>query len=160
MSYANDMTRTAKQPTSRDRTAADAELASVLRISVMRLARRMRQQRSEHGLTLTQLSALSMLDRHGPSTPGELAAHEKVQPPSMTRVLAHLEQLDLVERAPHPSDGRQVLVALTAAARGVLTEDRRRREAWLVDQLADLTNVELEALGTAAPVLDRLAGAR
>jgi DNA-binding MarR family transcriptional regulator len=135
-------------------------LASVLRISVMRLARRMRQQRSESGLTLTQLSALSMLDRQGPSTPGELAAHEKVQPPSMTRVLTHLEQLGLVERAPHPTDGRQVLIALTAAARAVLTEDRRRREAWLADHLADLTGAEREALRVAAPMLDRLAGAR
>ena len=153
MSYANDMTRAPVR-------AADAELASVLRITVMRLARRMRQQRSESGLTLTQLSALSMLDRHGPSTPGELAAHEKVQPPSMTRVLAHLEELGLVERAPHPRDGRQVLVALTAAASAVLAEDRRRREAWLVDHLADLTGVERDALRVAAPVLDRLAGAR
>ncbi len=70
MSYANDMPASS--------TAVDTELASVLRISVMRLARRLRAERSESDLTLTQLSALSALERHGPITPGALAAHEKV----------------------------------------------------------------------------------
>src|SRR6266567_3905911 len=130
-------------------TVADAELSSVLRLGVMRLARRLRQERSDSTLTLTQLSALGTLNRHGPCTPGDLAAHEKVQPPSMTRVLAHLEERGLVARAPHPTDRRQVLVALTDEARAVLTEDRRRREAWLVAHLADLSNTEREALRAA-----------
>src|SRR4051794_33942565 len=120
-------------------SVADSELSSALRISVMRLARRLRHQRSESGLTLTQLSVLATLDRHGPMTLGELADTEKVQPPSMTRVIARLEAGALVVRAPHPSDGRQVLVALSDAARAVLREDRRRREAWLVDHLSELT---------------------
>jgi DNA-binding MarR family transcriptional regulator len=141
-------------------TVADAELSSVLRLGVMRLARRLRLERSESGLTLTQLSALGTLDRHGPCTPGELAAHEKVQPPSMTRVLSHLEERGLVARAPHPTDRRQVLVALTDGARAMLIEDRRRREAWLVAHLADLSADEREALRAAVPVLERLAAAR
>ena len=151
MSYANDMPRT---------TLADTELAGSLRIGVMRLARRLRQERSEHGLTLTQLSALATLDRNGPSTPGELAALEKVQPPSMTRVVGHLEQAGLVVRTPHPSDGRQVLVALTPAARELILETRRRREAWLVEHLGELSADERAALRAAAPVIERLAAAR
>jgi DNA-binding MarR family transcriptional regulator len=141
-------------------TTADTELSSSLRIAVMRLGRRLRSQRAESGLTLTQLSVLSSLDRHGPSTPGELAVLEKVQPPSMTRVVARLEELGLLSRAAHPTDGRQVLVALTADARALLREDRRRREAWLVAHLADLTVDERAVLCAAAPILDRLAAAR
>jgi DNA-binding MarR family transcriptional regulator len=141
-------------------TVADAELSSVLRMGVMRLSRRLRQERSESGLTMTQLSALGTLNRHGPCTPGELAALERVQPPSMTRVLTHLEELGLVARAAHPTDRRQVLVALTDSARAVMTEDRRRREAWLVAHLADLTVEQREALRAAVPVLERLAAAR
>jgi DNA-binding MarR family transcriptional regulator len=150
MSYGNDMGRT---------TVADAELSSVLRLGVMRLARRLRQERSDASLTLTQLSALGTLSRLGPCTPGELAAHEKVQPPSMTRVLSHLEERGLVARAQHPTDRRQVLVTLTDAAWAVLTEDRRRREAWLVAHLAGLSVAERDALRAAVPVLERLAAA-
>jgi DNA-binding MarR family transcriptional regulator len=138
-------------------TLADSELSSVLRISVMRLGRRLRSQRSASGMTLTQLSALSALGRHGPSTPSELAAHERVQPPSMTRVIAALEERGLVFRVPHPTDRRQVLVDLTEAAEAMLLEDRRRREAWLVEHLATLTAEERAILAAAAPILDRLA---
>ena len=138
-------------------TLADTELSSVLRISVMRLARRLRSERSSADLTLTQISALSALERQGPSTPSELAAHERVQPPSMTRVIAALEERGLVVRGPHPTDGRQVLVAATDRARAMLREDRRRREAWLVDHLCDLTPDERAVLQAAAPILDRLA---
>jgi DNA-binding MarR family transcriptional regulator len=148
MSYAYDMSRT---------TSADTELASVLRLSVMRLARRLRHERAETALTLTQLSALSAIDRHGAMTPGELAAHERVQPPSMTRVLAVLEERGLVSRIPHPTDGRQSIVSATDAARALLREDRRRREAWLVGRLAELTEAERAALRAVAPILDRLA---
>src|SRR5215212_8840967 len=93
----------------------ETELSSALRISVMRLSRRMRQERSaESGLTATQLAAMATLRRHGPLTAGELAGHEKVSPPSMTRILGHLSDLGLVDRRSHPSDGRQVLVELSA----------------------------------------------
>jgi DNA-binding MarR family transcriptional regulator len=136
----------------------DTELASTLRISVMRLARRLRAERAETGLTLTQLSTLAALERHGPSTPGVLAEFEKVQPPSMTRIVSSLEQRGLVERSAHPTDGRQVVVSATDDARDLLRADRRRREEWLSRQLAAMTTEEREALRAVAPLLERLAG--
>jgi DNA-binding MarR family transcriptional regulator len=135
-----------------------AELASVLRLSVMRLGRRLRKERSDGSLTPSQLAVLGTLERQGPLTPRELAAHEKVQPPSMTRILAGLEALGLVDRAPHPRDGRQVLMSLTRAARELVDEDRRRRDAWLARQLGELTPAERETLRSAAELLARLAG--
>src|SRR6476661_524153 len=94
-------------------TSADTALASTLRLSVMRLARRLRSMRTDTSLTLSQLAALATLDRHGPLTPGELAAHEKVQPPSMTRLLAVLEAAGLVTRTAHATDGRQVIMTVS-----------------------------------------------
>ena len=146
MSYANDM------PT----VTQTAALASQLRVSVMRLARRLRAERAAHALTLTQIAALATLEREGPLCPGELAAHEQVQPPSMTRVLLALEEQKLIARSPHPSDGRQHVVTLTAAARELLREDRRRREAWLAQRLIELTAEERDILRQAVPLIDRL----
>ena len=135
----------------------DTELASVLRLAVMRLARRMRAERADTALTLSQLSSLATLERHGPMTPRDLAAAERVQPSSMTRMLASLEQDALVLRTPHPSDGRQVLLAASDSGTALLREDRRRREAWLARQLAVLGPDDVEVLRRAAAVLDRLA---
>jgi DNA-binding MarR family transcriptional regulator len=146
MSYANDMPTMVKT----------AELASLLRVSVMRLSRRLRAERPDYGLTLTQIATLGTIDRHGPLTPREIADHEKVRPPSMTRILAHLEERGLIDRTPHPSDGRQHLVSLTSEARGLLREDRRRREAWLAVHLAQLTQEERDILRAAAPIIDRI----
>ena|SRR2546428_2187595 len=137
-------------------TAADSALASALRLSVVRLNRRLRAQRADSSVTLTQLAALSTLKAHGPLTPGELAAHEKVQPPSMTRVLAALEERGLVVRRPHPTDGRQALVELTGAGRELLAREVRMREAWLSRRLAELTADEREVLRAASAVIDKL----
>jgi DNA-binding MarR family transcriptional regulator len=134
----------------------NAELASAMRVSVMRLSRRLRSERSDHGLSLTQIATLATLDRHGPLTPRELADHERVQPPSMTRILAGLEERHLITRTPHASDGRQHLCALTPAAVELLREDRRRRDAWLALRLAELTPGERDVLRAAAPLLDRI----
>jgi DNA-binding MarR family transcriptional regulator len=134
----------------------DTELAAELRTTVMRLARRLRRMRADNALSLGQLAALGTLDRHGPMTPGELAEHERVQPPSMTRIVKDLEAAGLVERTAHPTDGRQVVVTVTAAGSALLREDRREREAWLAQRLRDLTPAEREALRAAADVLDRL----
>src|ERR1700747_2975173 len=102
-------------------TRSDAGLASALRISVSRLARRLRAERLARGVGLelsdTQLAALAALERHEAMTPGELAEHEKVQPPSMTRVIAVLEERGLVRRAPHATDRRQVILTVTAGRR-------------------------------------------
>ena len=137
-------------------TRADTELASALRMSVMRLARRLRAHRLDSGLSLTQLGALATLDAHGAMTPRELAEHEKVQPPSVTRVIAALESRGLATRTPHPTDGRQQIVAPTAAGRALLREDGRQREVWLARQLATLTAEERDVLRAAAPILQRL----
>ena len=136
-----------------------AELASSMRVSVMRLSRRLRVERADHGLTLTQISVLATLDRHGPLTPRELVQHERVQPPSMTRTLAGLEERALIVRTPHASDGRQHLISLAAPAAALLREDRRRRDAWLAQRLAELTQAERDVLRAAAPIIDRITSA-
>ncbi len=140
------------------RTSLDtAALAHELRLAVMRLSRRLRNQRVDRSVTLTQLAALSTLQRHGPMSPGELATHERVQPPSMTRVVVALEGMGLVSRTPHPTDGRQVVIDLTPAAVGLLADEARAREAWLSGQLQQLTSEERETLREAALIMDKLA---
>ena len=138
-------------------TRQDSELASALRLAVMRLARRMRAERTDTSLTLSQLAALATLERHGAMTPRDLAAAERVQPPSLTRLAASLEQQGLITRTPHASDGRRVLLAVSASGVALLREDRRRREAWLAQQLAGLEPEERAVLKHATTVLDRLA---
>jgi DNA-binding MarR family transcriptional regulator len=139
----------------------DATLATALRISVSRLARRLRVERlvpelAEPALSDTQLAALATLKRHGAMTPGELAEHEKVQPPSMTRVIAALADWDLVTRSPDPTDRRQVILSVTGTGRELVHQVRRRREAWLARRLAELTPQERAALLAAAPILEKL----
>jgi DNA-binding MarR family transcriptional regulator len=124
----------------------------------MRLARRMRAQRADTSLTLSQLAALATLERHGALSPGELAAHEKISPPSTTRLIAALESAGLVVRTAHPTDGRQVSLAVSPAGVALLREDRRRRDVWLAQRLKDLDAEERAVLARAAGILDRLAG--
>jgi DNA-binding MarR family transcriptional regulator len=137
--------------------AVTADLAHDLRLAVMRLARRLRQQRADHGLPLGQLSALATLERLGPLTPGALAQHEQVRPPSMSKVLAALAAGGLIDRVADPSDGRQQLVSLTPAARTLLREDRRRRDEWMAALLLDLDASDRALLASALPVLGVLA---
>lgn len=138
---------------------SDADLAVTLRIAVSRLARRIRAERAAKGLpelSDTQFAALAALARQAGMTPGELAAHEKVQPPSMTRVIAVLEERGLLARAPDPTDKRQVMLTATAAGRSLVGQVRRLREAWLARRLAELSAQERSVLRAAAPVLDKL----
>lgn len=132
--------------------------AHELQVAVMRLARRLRAERGDHGLTLTQLACLATLHRHGPMTPGDLAAHERVQPPSMTRTVTGLADRGLVTRETDPDDGRQVVVSLTEQGGELLARDRAQREQWLSRQMSELTPQERETLERAASLLDRLAG--
>jgi DNA-binding MarR family transcriptional regulator len=136
---------------------SEDQLTSSLRIAVMRLARRLRAEKSDDTLTLTQLSALASLAKYGPLSPTALAEIERVQPPSMTRIIAHLEQLGLATRVAHPSDRRQSVIELAAAGRDRIAEDRRRSRAWLARVLADLDEQDRAALEAAVPLLERLA---
>ena len=140
---------------------SDPGLATALRISVSRLARRLRVERAaaalgEPDLSETQLAALATLERHGAMTPGELAEHEKVQPPSMTRVISALVDSQLVRREPHVSDRRQVVLTATDAGRDLVIRARRRREEWLARRLKELPPAERATLRAAAPILEKL----
>lgn len=150
MSYANDM------PTADLRT--DAGLASELRAGVMRLRRRLVAERHpDNDLSIPQMVVLGLLVRLGDQAVGELARAERVQPPSMTRTVNCLEEGGYVERRPHETDGRQVVVTITDAGRAAVLADRQRRDAWLSQRLAELTPAERAALREAAPILARLA---
>ena len=116
-----------------------SELASSLRPSLLRLTRLVRLQRVDMSVGLTQLSALFALNKLGPLSAGELANYERVQPPSMTKVLSSLEERELVRREPHPSDRRQAIISITDEGRALLDSERRSRDAWLSRQLDTLT---------------------
>jgi DNA-binding MarR family transcriptional regulator len=132
-------------------------LASALRTTTLRLARRLRQMRADDlELTGTQLSAMGSLLNHGDQLMGELAGLERVQPPSMTRIVNGLEERGMVTRKPSDRDRRQCVVALTDAGRGVLLANRRRRDEWLAQQIDELADEEKEILRRAVLILDRV----
>ncbi|MEW1908609.1 MarR family transcriptional regulator [Kitasatospora sp. NPDC085895] len=135
----------------------DLAAVSQLRSSTMRLARRLRHQRVEESLSPTEMGVLGTLARCGKATPGELARREHVQPPSMTRIIAMLEEKGLVRREPHPDDRRQVVVSSTEQAEAILTESRRRRNAWLAELAEGLSEEEWALIRAAAPALYKLA---
>jgi DNA-binding MarR family transcriptional regulator len=145
-------------PTVEHVTRTDAGLASQLRVSVMRLARRLRNERDpENQLGVGAISVLGVLIREGESTIGQLAAHERVQPPSMTRTVNCLVDDGYAVRRPSDTDGRSTLIAISDKGREVLLADRRRRDAWLARQLKDLKPAERELLRQVAPLIERLA---
>ncbi|CAM3941579.1 MULTISPECIES: MarR family winged helix-turn-helix transcriptional regulator [Tsukamurella] len=137
-------------------TDNDDRLAGDLSLATVRFARHLRGRRRDSLVSLTQLSALNALANDGPLTPGQLAARERVQPPSMTRVIASLADLGLVRRAPHPTDGRQVIVSLSEEGEQVITGEARAREAWLRGKLDELTPAERQTLDGAVNILNRL----
>jgi DNA-binding MarR family transcriptional regulator len=145
-------------PTVEKASRTDAGLASELRLAVMRLRRRLANERDPHNtLSMNAMATLGALYRNGDLTVGELAAHERVQPPSMTRTVNCLEEGGYVTRRAHDTDGRQVLVTLTESGRATLLVDRARRDEWLAKRLRDLTTEERAVLRQAAPILQRLA---
>ncbi len=139
------------------RRVTPAQLAEQLRVAITRLNRRLRQTQPVGELTQNQLSVLASLDLAGALTPRELSDAERVQPPTMTKVLAKLEERGLIQRAPHPTDGRQVLLSATAAGREVLLEQRRAKAEWLTRRLTGLPAPDREVLAQAAEILDRIA---
>jgi DNA-binding MarR family transcriptional regulator len=135
----------------------NAGLASALRPSVLRLARRLRQMRDDSlELNGNQLSAMSVLLNQGDLLMGELAAQEKVQPPSMTRIVNGLEERALVARSAQATDKRQSVVSLTESGRQVLLANRRRRDEWLTRRIAELQPEEREVLRKAVGILEKV----
>jgi DNA-binding MarR family transcriptional regulator len=137
------------------RTISTTDLAHRLRPAVTRLARRMRQ-RAVADLTPTQGAALATIDIHGPLTPSELAARERIQRPTATRVLARLEEAGLVTRTSDPADRRSSLVSTTASGQALLAEVRDRKDAYLAQRLGRLSPEDLAALERAAGILERM----
>jgi DNA-binding MarR family transcriptional regulator len=140
-------------PRTLPRRQSSAALATTLRDAITRLNRRLRQTRPLADLTLSQLSALTSLDLAGALTPRELADAERVQPPTLTKIIVKLEERGLIKRSPHPTDGRQVVLSATEAGRSVLAEHRRIRDAWLAHRLAELSAEDREILRRAAVLL-------
>src|SRR3954447_21862271 len=141
-------------------TRTDAGLASSLRVSVARLHRRMRtEQTADLKVSVGGIAVLAQLSREGDRTIGQLAATERVQPPSMTRTIASLERAGLVARRPAPTDGRQVTIRLAPRGEELLVAERRRRDAWLACRLRELSSEERAILRQAAPILERLSHA-
>jgi DNA-binding MarR family transcriptional regulator len=136
-------------------SAVDVPLiASELRVVLGQLIRRLR---AEHRFPLAQATVLGRLDREGLLSVSDLAAAERLRPQSMAQTVAELEADGLVSRSPDPGDGRRALVALTELGRGVLLEERARRDGWLAEAIAGLTPDEQAVLRDAAGLLRRLA---
>jgi DNA-binding MarR family transcriptional regulator len=130
-------------------------LASELRMVLGQLMRRLR---AEHRFSLSQGAVLGRLDRGGSMSIGDLAVAERVRPQSMTQTISDLEAEGLIARRADPGDGRRTLVDLTEQGRSILEEDRRQREGWLAQAIAeDLSLDEQRILAEAADLLRRLA---
>ena len=137
------------------RTTSETQLAGRLRLTIARTARRLRQ---EAGIELSPslTAALATVERHGPVTPSALAARERIQRPTATRVLARLEEEGLVARTPDPQDRRSSLVSATPAGRALLADLRTRKTLFLARRLEHLSPDERAALDRAATILERM----
>lgn len=133
----------------------DSEIAARLRLVVMRMARRLRQQ-APVGVTPSQLSALATLSTKGPMTLGGLAEAERVRPPSMTRIVVALEEDELVTRVQDPDDRRRATVDLTERGRKLVASSRTRKTAYLAQRMTDLSSDERATLARAGEILDRM----
>jgi DNA-binding MarR family transcriptional regulator len=136
------------------------EMAMTLRRGTTRLARRLRMERPQTGVPLLEISVLGHLSRHGPMTPGEIAAAERVQPQTLTRTLASLEARGHVSRHADAADRRRSLLSITGTGRQLLILDMRQRDSWLsLAMAAQLTATECRLLALAGELMDRLADA-
>ena len=132
--------------------------AAVLREAMGQLGRRLRAERVGYGLSRSRLSLLTLLSRNGPMTASAMAAAERLQPQSLTRMLSRLEDDGLILRSPDDKDRRQVRIMITDKGAAVVEEDTFRREAWLAKAMAErLTPTERELLRLAAGLMERLA---
>ncbi len=136
-------------------SAVDASLVAGLRLVVMRLARRLRQQ-SEGDVTASLLSALASIERLGPITLGELASVEQVQPPTMTRIVSQLEEMGFVLREVDDNDRRVTRVRVSESGRRYVARSRTRKNAYLANRLRRFDAEERALLERALPLLERL----
>jgi DNA-binding MarR family transcriptional regulator len=135
------------------RTTSTADLAGRLRLAIARTARRLRQEAGGE-LSPSLSAALATIERHGPLTPSELAARERIQRPTATRVLARLAAEGLVARTPDPHDRRSSLVAATPDARALMRELRTRKTAYLERRLEGLSAEDRATLDRASEILE------
>ncbi len=138
-----------------------AELADAYRLqmAVTRLSRLLRQE-VQVTLTPSQISALTSIRLHGPLTLGELADHERVAPPSITRLVDRLEQDGYVTRSADPDDGRVRRVEVTTAADDMVAEARERKAAWLLERMSELSGSDRRLLRDAVDAMETLADLR
>ncbi|MEZ5407760.1 MAG: MarR family transcriptional regulator [Acidimicrobiales bacterium] len=134
----------------------DLELAARLRVALARLARQLRQQAGPQ-LSPTLQSVLATIALYGPLPLGELASREQVAPPTITKLLARLDEQGLIERQRGADDKRVTLVSLTADGQRQFDESRTRRTAWLVDRLAHLDDAQQTDLARAVELLEAIA---
>ena len=137
------------------KSSTESERAARLRLAITRVARRLRQE-ANADLSPSLTSALASIERHGPVTPSDLANCERVQRPTITRVLTRLAELELIERAADPGDGRSSLVSITPAGSALLSDLRTRRDAFLADRLSKLAPEDRAVLDRASDVLESL----
>ena len=155
--FGRRLARTAPLPPTLTLMNAQAtSLGSQLRLAVLRLSRRLRQE-AVGEITPSQLSALTVVAKRGEVTLGELAAVERIAPPSMTRIAARLEEQGFVERHVDPADRRVARLAPSAAGLELLDAIRTRRDAYLASRLQEFTDEERGVLEAAVPLLERLA---
>jgi len=135
-----------------------AERAAQLRTAIVRTARRLRQEAAAEtsGLTPTSVAALATIERHGPLTPSEIAAIERVKRPTITRTLGCLEREGLIDRTQDPKDKRSALVSVNGAGRERLRRLRGRKNAYLARRMKDLSPEEVETLERATEILERM----
>lgn len=136
-------------------TSTESDLAGRLRLTVVRTARRLRQEAGSD-LSPSLQAALATIERHGPLTPSELAAAERIQRPTATRVVARLEEEGLIERTGDPGDRRVTLLSATRAGRDLMRRLRKRKNVYLARRLSHLPPEDLAALERAADVLERM----
>ncbi|WP_323746161.1 MarR family winged helix-turn-helix transcriptional regulator [Catenulispora pinisilvae] len=131
--------------------------AEAIRQGATRLARRLRTARSAGAMSTNKINVLSHLYRHGPSTPGEVAAADRQQPQSLTRVFAELERDGLVIRCSGAEDRRQSIISITEAGSAALRHDVAERDDWLAGALAGLSETERQVLRLAAGLMEHIA---
>jgi DNA-binding MarR family transcriptional regulator len=120
------------------------------------LVRRVRAAAASHELSLTEAAVMARLARDGPATIADMARAESMKPQSMGATVAALEEMGMVERKPHPTDGRQINIHLTAKGVAVRKSARDAKQTWLAQAIAQLDEREQQTLFKAGEIIKRL----